>query len=254
VEIQYKKRLLGYLFGQDMTPFILASSLDLSNYTVVRRLMKSPDNAIIHTITCDQIKSNLRHIRKKIIYQKPADNPKLIRAVDIPLRGEFDYLKFHNEERKRILDLIAGGQDIKTMPSRTKTGQLVKKVLHGAIYPSAIHALTETRTLSVRGTPLTYDALMERFSKVVIATDLPEFEPILYMRPRKEREYFKMIQDRNGNFRFERATPSTVGFFLWLESLTPTLGSKITLQILDALRPEPVPPENGKHSGTRSKK
>ncbi|MEN6610585.1 MAG: hypothetical protein ABFC24_07075, partial [Methanoregulaceae archaeon] len=77
VEIQYKKRLLGYLFNQKTTPFILASSLDLSNYTVVRRLMKSPDNAIIHTITCDQIKSNLRQNRKKILYRKPASSPKL---------------------------------------------------------------------------------------------------------------------------------------------------------------------------------
>jgi hypothetical protein len=57
-----------------------------------------------------------------------------------------------------------------------------------------------------------------------------------------------MIQDKSGNFRFERATPSTVGFYLWLESLPPTLGSKISLQLLDAFRPEPsVQKEKGNH-------
>ncbi len=35
VEIAYKKKLLGYLYGQKITPFLLVSSFDLSNYTVV---------------------------------------------------------------------------------------------------------------------------------------------------------------------------------------------------------------------------
>ena len=239
VEIQYKKRLLGYLFGQKTVPFILASSLDLSNYSVVRRLIRSPENAVIHTITCDQIKTNLKHIRKKIVYQRPEKNPKLILANSIPLRQEFEYLKFHNEERKRIVDLIGAERDVKKTISQTESGLLVKKVLYGALFPSAVRALTDTRNLTIRGTQVPYDILMERFSKVVIASDLPEYEPILYLRPRREREYYKMIQDRSGNFRFERATPSTVGFFLWLESLTPSLGSKITLQLLDAFRPAP---------------
>jgi hypothetical protein len=239
VEIQYKKRLLGYLFGQKSVPFILASSLDLSNYTVIRRLMKSPENAIIHTITCEQIKANLRHVHRKIVYQKPVNNPKLILATDIPVKGAFDYLRFHNEERRRILDVLSSGRDVRKTRCQAETGLLVKKVLYGALFPPAIRALTETRTLTIRGTVLDYDALMARFSKVIVATDLPEYEPILYLRPRREREYYKMIQDRTGNFRFERATPSTVGFFLWLESVSPSLGSRITLQLLDAFRPEP---------------
>ena len=43
-----------------------------------------------------------------------------------------------------------------------------------------------------------------------------------------------MIQYKDGHFKFERPTPSRVGFFLWLESIQPTLGTRITLRLLDA--------------------
>jgi hypothetical protein len=182
-------------------------------------------------------------MHKKIIYQRPADAAKLIHATEIPIRHPFDYLKFHNEERTRIFGDVTTGKDVKKTISPTETGQLVKKVLYGALFPPAIKTLMQTRTISIRKEVLTYERFMDRFSKVVLATDLPGYEPILYLRPRREREYYKMVQDRSGNFRFERATPSTVGFFLWLESIKPTLGSKLTFQFLDAFKPEPVKPE-----------
>jgi hypothetical protein len=46
-----------------------------------------------------------------------------------------------------------------------------------------------------------------------------------------------MVQDKDGNFKFERKTPSKVGFFLWLESISPSLGARITGKILDAFSP-----------------
>jgi hypothetical protein len=43
-----------------------------------------------------------------------------------------------------------------------------------------------------------------------------------------------MVQMKDGHFKFERPTPPKVGFFLWLESIQPTLGARTTLQVLDA--------------------
>lgn len=65
---------------------------------------------------------------------------------------------------------------------------------------------------------------------MILATDLPDYEPLVYLRPRNKKEYLKMVQDKEGNFKFERRTPPKVGFFLWLESIGPTLGSRITTQ------------------------
>ena len=96
---------------------------------------------------------------------------------------------------------------------------LVKKILYGGLYPSAIKSLCKEHEISIRGEKLEFDDLMRNFSKVILATDLPGYDPLVYLRPRQKREYLKMVQDKEGNFKYERRTPPKVGFFLWLESL-----------------------------------
>ena len=78
---------------------------------------------------------------------------------------------------------------------------------------------------------------MNQYSKVILATDLPGYDPLLYLRSKRKKEYLKMVQDKSGNFKFERNTPSKVGFFLWLESLSPSLGARISDRILDTFSP-----------------
>jgi hypothetical protein len=233
-EIAYKKRLLGYLYGQKTTPFLLVSSFDLSNYSVVKRLAKDKTNAIIHTSSCEQIKSIVKHYRPRILYNNPVNHPKLIRATDIPMKNRFDYKLYHDEVRNRIFSDInrTGGR---TRPELTgETSQLVKKVLYGAVFPQAVKAIIDTYGLSVRGKTIGFEEFPQLYSKAIIATDLPNYELIIYLRSRQKKEYHKMIQLKDGHFKFERPTPPKVGFFLWLESLQPTLGTKVTLQVLDA--------------------
>ena len=88
--------------------------------------------------------------------------------------------------------------------------------------------------MSVKGKRIEYPEFGKYFSSAILATDLPNHELIIYLRSRQKREYLKMVQAKDGHFKFERPTPSRVGFFIWLESLQPTLGVKITLQVLDA--------------------
>lgn len=232
-EIAYKKKLLGYLFNQKTTPFLLVSSFDLSNYSVVKRLAKDPTNAIIHTSSCEQIKSIVKHYRPRILYNKPENHEKLIRATDIPVKNTFDYKRYHDEIRNRIFSEI--DKNPKKFPEiRDQTGHLVKKVLYGGLYPHAIKSLCEIYGLSIKGKKLSYEEFPKYYSKAIIATDLPGYELIIYLRYRQKKEYHKMIQVKDGHFKFERPTPPKVGFFLWLEAIQPTLGTRITTQILKA--------------------
>ncbi|MFA5268205.1 MAG: hypothetical protein WC379_09545 [Methanoregula sp.] len=234
VEIAYKKRLLGYLYGQKITPFLLVSSFDLMNYTVVKRLAKDRTNAIIHTSSCEQIKSLVKHYRPRIIYNLPENHPKLIRATDIPLKHAFDYKRYHDEVKNRLFT------EINRTPGRIQpeitdqTGQLVKKVLYGGLFPPAIKAICDTWGMTVKGKIITPEEFPKYYSKAIIATDLPGYELILYLRSKQKKEYHKMIQMKDGHFKFERPTPPKVGFFLWLETIQPTLGTRITLQVIDA--------------------
>jgi len=234
VEIAFKKRLLGYLYGQKITPFLLVSSFDLSNYTVVKRLAKDRTNAIIHTSSCEQIKSLVKHYRPRIIYNLPENHPKLIRATDIPMKHPFDYKRYHDEVKNRLFT------EINRTPGRIQpaitdqTGQLVKKVLYGGLFPPAIKAVCDTYGMTVKGRTITPEEFPKYYSKAIIATDLPGYELILYLRSKQKKEYHKMIQMKDGHFKFERPTPPKVGFFLWLETIQPTLGARVTLQVLDA--------------------
>ncbi|MDD1701620.1 MAG: hypothetical protein LUQ31_01400 [Methanoregula sp.] len=233
VEIAFKKRLLGYLYNQEHVPFLLISSFDLSNYSVVKRLAMDPDNAIIHTSSCEEIKALVKHYRPRILYTKPQNHPKLIRATDIELNRPFDYGKFHDELRTRIFADITRGQNKSALMPATETEALVKKILYGALYPHSIKAVCEQYGLVVKGKHIEYAEFFKYFSKAIIATDLPGYELIIYLRSRQKREYLKMVQTKEGHFRFERPTPSRVGFFIWLEFLQPTLGTNLTLRILD---------------------
>jgi len=232
IEIAFKKRLLGYLYNQEHVPFLLISSIDISNYSVVKRLAKDPDNAIIHTSSCEEIKGLVKHYRPRILYTKPTNHPKLIKATDIPIKNPIDYRKCHDEYRTRIFSEITHGRPRKNMAPATETEAIVKKILYGALYPHAIKAVCEEYGLVVKGKRIPFSEFFQHYSKAIVAMDLPGYELIIYLRSRQKREFLKMIQTKEGHFRFERPTPSRVGFFLWIESLQPSLGTKITLSIL----------------------
>lgn len=234
IEIAYKKKLLGYLYGQKTTPFLLVSSFDLSNYSVVKRLAKDKTNAIIHTSSCEEIKGIVKHYRPRIIYNLPKDHPKLAKATDFPMKHPFEYKRYHDELRNRIFTEIAKKPGRIHPEIEGVTGQLVKKVLYGGLYPPAIEAVCDKYGLSVRGKNVAYEDFFRLYSKAIIATDLPGYELIIYLRSKQKKEYHKMIQTKDGHFRFERPTPPRVGFFLWLESIQPTLGTRAALGVLDA--------------------
>lgn len=233
-EIAFKKRLLGYLYDQKVTPFLLISSFDLSNYSVVKRLARDKTNAIIHTTSCEEIKSILKHYRPRILYNTPENHPKLIPATEFPMKHPFDYKRYHDEVRTRIFSEISKRGGRKHPEIISPTGQLVKKVLYGGLFPQSIKLLCDSYGLTVKGRKIEYADFSGYYSKAVIATDLPGYDLIVYLRSRQKKEYHKMIQAKDGHFKFERPTPPKVGFFLWLEAIQPTLGTQITHQLLES--------------------
>ena len=171
-------------------------------------------------------------------YQKQArDHRKTFLATDLVKKKPFEYLQYHDWERNKVFSQVSNHVNARSTANPGETTVLVKKILYGGLYPSAIKSLCKEHEIRIRGEKLEFDDLMRNFSKVILATDLPGYDPLVYLRPRQKREYLKMVQDKEGNFKYERRTPPKVGFFLWLESLTPTLGSRITHQILESFSP-----------------
>lgn len=237
-EIEYKKHLLGYLFDQKSVNFLLISSFDISNYSVGRRLLKSDENIHVRTISCEEIKQLIPPRMTREPARKPNGHPAMVLASEIALKQPFDYQMYHDWERNRVFSNVSNQIDVRSRPAENGTSQLVKKILYGGLYPSAVRTLCHEHEIRIKGEKLEFHDVMRHFSKVILATDLPDYEPLVYLRSKQKKQYLKMVQDKSGNFKFERYTPSKVGFFLWLESLNPTLGSRITSRILNAFSPQ----------------
>jgi hypothetical protein len=150
------------------------------------------------------------------------------------MKNPFDYKRYHDAVRTQIFAEVSKGGGKKYPEITAQTGQLVKKVLYGGLFPQSIKLLCDSYGLSVKNKKIEYEDFSKYYSKAVIATDLPGYELIIYLRSRQKKEYHKMIQAKDGHFKFERPTPPKVGFFLWLEAIQPTLGTRITHQLLES--------------------
>lgn len=233
-EIIFKKRLIGYLFGQPIVPFILVSSVDILRNSIIQRVMKEPDSVLITTASCEEIKKvlNPREIRYRP--RKPIAHPKLIHLADIRSKRPFDYRRLHDARRERILEQMAAGMPLEALTDHDEIPPIVKKIVFGALYPPSIRLLCQRTEVTMKGEAFTFETIMKDFSKVIFAVNLPDCRPILYFRSKRRKEYYKMVPSKNGGFKYEsRRTPHMAGFFLWLEGTKPSLGTKMTKTLLN---------------------
>ncbi|MDD3372704.1 MAG: hypothetical protein PHE39_03415, partial [Methanoculleus bourgensis] len=242
-EIHYKKQLLGYLYGQPTVPFLLISSVDISRTAVVRRLLKEPDNILLTTASCEDLKTLIRPRDLKRSPPRKIRHEKLISISDIAPRRPFDYKQLHDERMQSIINSVTSDRGIEELGTPDEIPPIVKKVLFGGLYPSAVRMLDSRYPIRIKGKTYDPDTIQKQFSKVVLAVNLPEYKPIIYLRRRNKKEYLKMVpNNRSGGFKFEsRRTPHMAGFFLWLESVRPSLGAELTRELLDAFPAVHVP-------------
>jgi hypothetical protein len=250
-EIDYKKRLLGYLFRQANVPFVLFSSVDISRMATIRRLLKDPSNLFISTASCEEIRS---HLRPQELWQQdraPLHHPKLLPLRAFEPARNLEYKELHDERRKEILSRMLNGQGDIRACIREDEWTPVKKILLGAPFPNAIRVLASRLTFRIRERHLSPREVEGMFNKVVIALNIPDCEPIFYMRQKGKREYLKMVLQKDGTFRCESSrTRRMLGFFLWLESVQPTLGTAVTRTLLSS----PIFPQKGAGHEKRSEK
>ena len=147
------------------------------------------------------------------IYNLPENHPKLIRATDIPMKHPFDYKRYHDEVRNRLFTEINRTQGRINPAITDQTGQLVKKVLYGGLFPPAIKSVCDTYGITVKGKKITPEDFPKYYSKAIIATDLPNYELIIYLRSKQKKEYHKINPDERRPFQVRAAYTAQSGFF-----------------------------------------
>jgi hypothetical protein len=196
-------------------------------------VLASEEHISISTVSCEKLREYIKGKWKTNINQRLPEK-KVCYATDLILHRSFDYKQFHGTERDWIYQQLEKDGVI-SVPSPAITASLVKKILFGVLYPSAIKALCKNYTIEYKGEFFDLSTIQSEYSKVIFAVDIPDYTPLIYLRPRDKKEFYKMVYQGNGVFKYERRTPPRVGFFVWLESLEPELGREIMERTLNAL-------------------
>ena len=227
-EVKYKKKLLGYLYGQAIVPFVLFSSVDISRSSIMRRLMRETESTLIVTRECEELKRDLSSNSIRGVPRKPINHPKLIGIEKVCVKRPFAYKKMHDLRRDKILGFMMAKKGRDEMKVPDEIPPVAKKSLLGVLYPSGVKALMNNRTFTMSGKKYVYDDMKKEFSKVILAIDIPEYEAVIYLRARKKNEYLKIVRKKSGELKVEsKRTPQMTGFYLWLEDLKPSLGANV---------------------------
>ncbi|WP_369425333.1 hypothetical protein, partial [Methanothrix sp.] len=234
-EIDYKKRLLGYLFGYERIRFILIASVDLSRMSMVKRLVQDGSNAFISTPSCESVRSLVLPSEWLDVPRIRGNRPRTIPLEEfVPVR-KMDYRGLHDAMRSEIFNAISNGGRLRKAGCEGSGSSPVRKVLLGALYPNAARMLAEEEVLQVKDRRISGRDMKERYLKAILAVDIPEYQPVLYLRVRRGKEYLKMARQKDGTFRCESSrSKKMLGFFLWLESIQPSLGTGIMRRILES--------------------
>jgi hypothetical protein len=234
-EIYYKKQVIRYLFDQKAVTFILVTSFPLTNYKGGRKVLGSEEHISICTRSCENFRKHIAGAWNLQTIKPVLPVGKTCLSTELVLSAPFPYKKFHDQEKDYVFSHIGKEGELPDLPSKFKTHTLVKKILFGRLYPSTARRLCEKYNFVYKDKTISEEDLQQHFSTIILAADLPDYSPLIYLKPRLKKEYYKMVFDGHGTFKYERKTPPKVGFYLWLESLEPELGSQITIRLIDAL-------------------
>lgn len=229
-EIRYKKRLLGTLLGQETVPFVLVSSVDVSRYESIRRIAESPENLILITDPIEDIRILIYEGSLRRRPEKPVLHPKLIDLTSIRNRAPFDYKEIHDQNRDGVVRALLSHRGDGIDSISPAINPLSKKIMLGTLEEAGIKAVLRDRVVRIKDAVLYAGDVSRRFSRVVIAFDIPAYTPVIYLKVKGKEEYLKVIRNAAGDLVFQgRRTPAPYmsGFYEWLDDEKPTVDPRV---------------------------
>lgn len=238
-EIIHKRTLFNALTGQVNTQFLLISSVDVTKFKSIKKILSESNIFFALARNYELIKSRLN--KSHVINYRSNQNkyPKLIDLSKIKIDITFNYKHIHDRIVNQLLTAAKKGVPFENIKISEKERHLVTKVFIGGLYPQTIKYICDNYIFKIRDKQLSYNNIRELFSKVILAISLPDFRPTLYFEI--EREYIDIRKMGNfikfgpktiGSFDFERNIPRFVGFTLWLEEIEPCIEKERAEELL----------------------
>ncbi len=231
-EIEYKKRLIGELNCQQRVPFLLISSIDITHNIIIQNLLNKPSNFFVRVDPFEKINKI-----SDLLYAKEYDkigNPKLICLKEIKVNNKFDYIKLHDELKNKLFRAVKNKESIDKLKGDLDKSPFVAKVILGSMYPNAIKCLFRDNDIIIDGERWDADKILKYFNKLILAINIPELRPLIYLRMKKKHNYLKIGPITKNSFKSERVIGHfSEGLLKWFDTTNDNLGYNITNQIFD---------------------
>jgi hypothetical protein len=229
-EVCYKKRLLGTLLRQKAVPFVLVSSVDVSQYASIQRIAAEPDCLVLITHPVEEMKDLIYEGSLRRRPERPGPHPKAVSLTRFCPTRPFDYRDIHDDNRERVVRAMLSGADGGMDAIVSVVNPLSKKIMLGTLDTFGVRTLLHDRGVRIKDAVLFADDVVGRFCRAVIAFDIPAYTPVIYFKARGKDEYLKIVLDAAGDLAFESMrTPdhSMAGFYEWLDDEKPPLHPRI---------------------------
>ncbi|MDD4255735.1 MAG: hypothetical protein PHP59_10235 [Methanofollis sp.] len=229
-EVCYKKRLLGTLLGQKTVPFVLVSSVDVSQYASIRRIAAEPDCLVLITNPVEEMRDLIYEGSLRKRPERPGPHPKAVSLTCFHPENSFDYREVHDGNRERVVRAMLSGADGGMDAIASVVNPLSKKIMLGTLDTFGVRTMLHDRGVRVKDAVLSADDVVRRFCRAVIAFDIPAYTPVVYFKMRGKDAYLKIVLDRGGDLAFESMrTPdrSMAGFYEWLDAEKPSLHPRV---------------------------
>lgn len=229
-EICYKKRLLGSLLGQQTVPFVLVSSVDVSQYASILKIVREPDSIVLITNPVEEMRDLIYEGSLRRRPEKPDPHPKFIDLASIQPGHPFDYKEIHDGNRDRVVRSMLSAKNGGIAAISSTIDPLSKKIMLGTLDRPGVEAMLHGRGVRIKDAVFSAGDVNQRFSRVVIAFDIPAYTPVIYLKSRGKEEYLKIIRDASGDLVFQGTrtpAPYMSGFYEWLNDDKPRVSSLV---------------------------
>ncbi|MCK5291423.1 MAG: hypothetical protein KAR39_05365 [Thermoplasmata archaeon] len=253
-EIDHKRALLREIVDQPTIPFLLISSVDLTNRQNTKRFLENQDNFYMTGPAVEETKVLLD---KKIVLggkKSRSKSSKLVDLKDITVNVEFDYERMHDKARDMLYGAIERNTPLDDLKAEVGDNPIVSKVVLGCLHPNAMRLLFCERHISINRKTMSVEDSKKFFDRLILAVNLPELRPVLYLKVREKflrtkwkRTYLKLGPRKARLFTFERNISSHFGFHMWLEDTKPTIGKELTRSVLQYFLRNEILGYGGKH-------
>ncbi|WP_067051100.1 hypothetical protein [Methanofollis ethanolicus] len=251
-EVCYKKRLLGTLLGQKTVPFVLVSSVDVSQYASIQRIAAEPACLVLITHPVEEMRDLIYEGSLRRRPERPGPHPKAVSLTSFRPTRPFDYRGAHDGTRERVVRALLSGTDGGMDAVASVVNPLSKKIMLGTLDEAGVRTMLRDRGVRIQDAVLSADDVVRRFCRAVIAFDIPAYTPVVYFKMREKEAYLKIVLDRGGDLAFESMrTParSMAGFYAWLDAEKPSLPPRVAERYASLFFPtREAPPLTGASS------